>query len=259
MLTIALLSAVTVHQISALDAQCRPWTSGPLYVTHGRVGMSCAPGGPCGSSAIDDLPATVVRLRLKGCTEPQSGRFVATQRTCNGLTLLKYTGKTPQRGHFSLLGKRTQVGYLGQKGVPKGFECAGAEGPIQNKTVAHPPRSLWGDPPEAFRDARELTVRDGRIWWKPLNSSGFPPVQAFVGKDDRELLLKDAVRNDSDAVKLRSQSVTTETQRARKGGMCVSTSLTRSWVDIVGTRLRLTAEVRREHVLEPRYCKVFTE
>jgi hypothetical protein len=259
MLAIAFFSAATLHQISALDAQCRPWTSGPLYVVHGKVGMSCAPGGPCSSTAMGDLPAQAVQLRIKGCAQPQPGRFVPTAKKCNGLKLLKFTGKVPQPGHFSLKGERTQVGYLGNPGVPRGFECPGASGAVKRTTIEHPPRGVWGSPPEAFRDVRELTVRDKHLWWKPLNSSGFPPVKAFVGNDDLDLLLKAATRNESGAIKLRSQSLITETQRARKGGICISTTLTRSRVDIVGTQLSLKAEVKRQHVLEPRQCTVFKD
>lgn len=229
LLHVALYSAVTMHVVEPLDAKCRPWKGGPLFITYTAVGNSCAPGGPCNQMPMGDLPRSGIKVQVEDCAKPQPGKFIETGRRCNGARLRKFTGRVPRGVQFSISTPRTTIGYMDNPGDASRFRCPGARGPLRTLTHDLGPRPLWSSGWEVHVPMKRFTWKpDGpnhfRLRWE--DSQGWKTHQPLEGRVEGrtpEIVLAKAQRDEQGRIRVRGEVRVTETLRGRKHGRCTAT------------------------------------
>lgn len=250
LIPLSLFSAVTLHSLEPVDAQCRPWERGPLFVTYAAVGQSCAPGGPCSRMPMGDLPAGGIRVIVAGCAKPQPGQFVEAGRRCNGARLRKFTGRLPPGVDFSINAPRTSVGYLTSPGADRGFHCPGSSGPVRTVTHQLEPRPLWASGWEVHVPMQRFTWKpDGpdhfRLLWEDTGGWAVDrPLAARVEGRTPELALANAQRDDQARIRVRGEVQVTETLTGRKGDRCKATWAWTLRFSVPGTAIEMTGTGR---------------
>lgn len=169
-LTLAPLSAsatgISRPALTIVDAQCRPAkrvAPRALMVTWGMQHMVCAPRSPdrtnpgCTPSSSTPSAPEALRVRVEGCEALLDGAFVATERTCGGLPVLRFDGRVPA-------GQRLRIEGTGQFGMQATVRTRG-------RGRYRCPKPARVGPPKRWK-----TNRDGPGWI---------PASAFVVKGRR--------------------------------------------------------------------------